>query len=68
MDEEFLQFAKEMGFYDLLDINEKNIIKIKNTFFYKKWRLGKAWSKLIMSVQKTKLINWITKRILKRNE
>jgi len=65
MDEEFLQFSKEMGFYDLLDIDDKNIIKIKNTFFYKKWLLGKALKELVIGIKETKFVSWITKRVLR---
>ena len=55
IDIEFLQFSKEMEFYDLIDIDEKNIIKIKKTFFYKKWQLGKALEELAKAMRETKL-------------
>lgn len=55
MDKEFLQFIKETGYDDLLDMNEKNIVKFKNTFFYKNWQLWKALRELGNEMLKTKL-------------
>ena len=42
MDKEFLQYIDDTGYIDLLNLDEKTIVKYKNTFHYQVWRLGKA--------------------------
>jgi len=54
MDKEFLQHIKDTGYDDLLDINEENILQYKNTLFYQKWRLEKAWQELAKAMMETK--------------
>ena len=42
MDKEFLQYIDDTGYIDLLNLDEKTIVKYKNTFHYQVWRLGKV--------------------------
>lgn len=48
-DKEFLQYIKDTGFFDLLDIDEKSIIRYKNTFHYQCWGLGKSKDEVLRS-------------------
>lgn len=54
-DNEFLQYIKETGYDDLLDFDEKTIIKYKNTYHYQMWKLRKAYVELAKSMRETKL-------------
>jgi len=54
-DKEFLQYIKETGFNDLLDIDKKNIGKIKNTLHYNMWELEKAYKKFAEEMRKTRI-------------
>ena len=51
-DKEFLQYIKETGQELLLDINEEDIIKVKNTYHFQCWRLEKAKIELIREFAK----------------
>jgi len=46
VDKEFLQYIKETGYDDLLDFNEKTIIKYKNTLHYQLWQLKNSYKEL----------------------
>ena len=62
MDKEFLQYIKETGFDDLLDIDEKDIPKFKNTLGYQFWQLGQAYECFAKAMRETKLgtaIIWV---------
>ena len=62
MDKEFLQYIKETGFNDLLDIDEKDIPKFKDTLGYQFWQLGQAYKEFARAMRETKLgsaIIWI---------
>ena len=52
MDEEFLQFIRETEYYDLWDLSEENIVRMKNTLFYQKWQCENAWKSLIDVIYK----------------
>jgi len=52
VDKEFLQYIKETGYDDLLDFNEKTIVKYKNTLHYQLWQLGKAYKELGEAIAK----------------
>jgi len=54
-DKEFLQYIKEMEFEDLLDINEKDVPKFKNTYYYQFWLLRNSYKDLAREMRKTKL-------------
>lgn len=62
MDKEFLQYIKDTGYNDLSDINDKDIIKYKNTLDYQNWLLWQALEKLAKAILETKIgsaIIWI---------
>jgi len=57
MDKEFLQYIKDMRYDDLLDIDEKDIGKFKDTYNYQFWRLGNSYKELTNAMRETKLFS-----------
>jgi len=55
VDKEFLQYIKETEYYDLLDIDEKDIPRFKDTYNYQFWRLGNAYKDLAKVMRETKV-------------
>jgi len=55
MDKEFLQYIKETGYDDLLEVDNKDIPKIKDTFHYQRWLMKNAYKDLAKAMRETKL-------------
>jgi hypothetical protein len=55
MDKEFLQYIKETGYNDLLDFDEKTVLRYKDTFHYQNWLLWKALKVVANEMRETKL-------------
>lgn len=62
IDKEFLQYIKDTGYDDLLDIDEKDIPKVKNTYSYLFWQLENSYKDLAKAMRETKIgsaIIWV---------
>lgn len=57
MDKEFLQYIKDMGYDDLLYVDEKNVAKFKNKYNYQFWRLENSYKELGKTMRETKLFS-----------
>ena len=54
-DKEFSQYINDTGYYDLLNMDGKDIVIYKNTLHYLKWQLGKAREEFTKAICETKL-------------
>jgi len=57
IDKEFLQYIKDTGYNDLLNIDKRAVIKCKNTLHYQCWRLGKEINDGLMESIKKAILN-----------
>lgn len=54
-DKEFLQYIKDTGYDFLLEVDNKDIPKVKDTFHYQRWLMKNAYKDLAKAMRETKL-------------
>jgi len=52
---DILQWLKEEEDIEVESLNEEQIIKMRNTFLFQRWRLRKAYSELSAAMRETRL-------------